>query len=207
MLISQSFISKGIMAKAAALGIGPGLKRPLVQVEEFASEVGSGVKCIISGVSVFIGNRRGLEKNDIVISDGTFETMEETEKRGQTAVVIAVNGRTEAVIGFIDKAKDDACMVMSVLQHVMGIKVYMLTGDNNRTARIIAGKIGIPVENIVADLLPHRKVEFIHRLQRHNEKVAMIGTFVTIFAHRCIFSSLVSYMIYFKEMVLMTHLL
>jgi Cu+-exporting ATPase len=164
------------MAKAATLGIGQGLKRPLVQVDDFASEVGSGVKCSVNGVSVYIGNRRGLDKNNIDISEGTFEAMEKAERRGQTAVVIAVNGRTEAVLGFIDKAKDDACLVMSILQHAFGIKVYMLTGDNYRTARIIAGKIGIPIENIVADLLPDQKVAFIQRLQKQNEKVAMIGT-------------------------------
>jgi len=169
------------MAKAATLGIGQGLKRPLVQADDFVSEVGSGVKCTINGISVYIGNRRGLEKNNIERSRGTFEAMENAEKRGQTAIVIAVDGKSEAVLGFIDKAKDDACLVMSILQHAMGIKVYMLTGDNNRTARIIAGKIGIPVENIVADLLPHRKVDFIQRLQQHNEKVAMIGTLMTTF--------------------------
>lgn len=147
-----------------------------MQVDDFVSEVGYGVQCSVKGVSIFIGNRRGLDKNNIEISSGTFEAMEKAEKRGQTAVVISVNGRTEAVIGFIDKAKDDACLVMSILQHAMGIKVYMLTGDNHRTARIIAGKIGIPEENIVADLLPNRKVDFIQRLQAQNEKVAMIGT-------------------------------
>jgi Cu+-exporting ATPase len=131
---------------------------------------------MVNGFAVYIGNRRGLEKNEIAISNGTFEAMEKFEKRGQTAVVIAIDGRTEAVLGFIDKAKDDACLVMSILQQAMGIKVYMLTGDNYRTARIIAGKIGIPAENIVADLLPEKKVECIRRLQDHHEKVAMIGT-------------------------------
>jgi len=163
------------MAKAASFGIGQGLKRPLVQVDDFVSEVGTGVKSSVDGVSVYIGNRRGLERNKIEISHGTFEAMEKAEKNGQTAVVVAVNGRTEAVLGFIDKAKDDACFVMSILQQALGIKVYMLTGDNYRTARSIAGKIGIPMENIVADLTPDRKVDFIQRLQKQKEKVAMIG--------------------------------
>eukprot|EP00957_Ditylum_brightwellii_P159271 12122908-Ditylum_brightwellii.AAC.1 len=105
---SEHPLAKGIIAKAAEFGIGDGLERPLVPAEDFTSETGKGIKCTIEGHSVHIGNRRCMQSNCIELSPGTLDAMEYLEKRGQTSIVVSVDGRSEAVIGLIDKAKEEA---------------------------------------------------------------------------------------------------
>ena len=133
------------------------------------------MKCLVDGHRIHIGNRRCLESNDISLNSGTHDAMEYLERQGQTAVVVSIDGQTEAVVGLIDKAKDEATLTLNVLQHGLGIKVYMLTGDNVRTARVVAGDVGIPHTNVIADVLPEGKVDAIKRLQEQGETVAMIG--------------------------------
>mmetsp|Transcript_8810 Transcript_8810/g.14251 ORF Transcript_8810/g.14251 Transcript_8810/m.14251 type:complete len:325 (-) Transcript_8810:104-1078(-) len=101
--------------------------------------------------------------------------MEYLENMGRTAVAVSINGRTEAVLGIMDHAKDEAALTVNVLQHVFGIKVHMLTGDNIRTARAVAHDIGIPAANVIADVLPAGKIEYVKRLRSEGERVAMVG--------------------------------
>lgn len=164
----------GITRKASELGIGTDEQFPLKEAEDFIAEVGSGIKCNVGGKAIHIGNRRGLLANQIKISPGTFDAMEYLEKLGETAVVVSIDGKTEAVIGLIDKARDDASLVVRVLGG-MGIKVYMLTGDNERTARVVARDVGIAASCIIADVLPEGKVDCIKKLQADGHIVGMIG--------------------------------
>ena len=150
--------------------------RPLRRPDDFVSETGMGVSCTIDGHRVHLGNRRSLESNEIELRPGTFKAMEYLENKGQTAVVLSVDGRTEAIIGLIDQAKDGAAFTVNLLRKIMGIDVYMLTGDNFRTARVVAAEIGIDPTCVVADVLPEGKVDCIKSLQeRYNGSVAMIG--------------------------------
>ena len=172
-ILSLSLLA--IMLKAKELGIGEGLPRPIMAVENFEAEVGKGVKCIVDGRQVHIGNRRGLDSNGIKITPGTFDAMEHLENRGETAVVVSIDGHSEAVLGIMDQAKDEAALTINVLQHVYGIKVHMLTGDNVRTAKAIARDIGLPAARVVADVLPEGKVEYVKKLRAQGERVAMVG--------------------------------
>lgn len=172
---SEHPIAKAILTKARDLGVGEGQPRPLTNVDNFEAEVGKGVKCTVDNVTVHIGNRRCLKANDINITPGTEDAMEYLENKGQTAVCVSINGRSEAVIGIMDHAKDEAALTVNVLQHVFKIKVHMLTGDNFRTARAVANDIGIPPTNVIADVLPSEKIEYIKRLRFEGEHVAMIG--------------------------------
>ena len=172
---SEHPLAKAVINKAAELGIGEGLSRPLVPVEYFQATTGTGVQCDVEGHTVHIGNRRCLVANDIEITEGTFDAMAHLESRGQTAVVVSVDGRTEAIIGMIDQAKDDAALTLNVLQRALHIKVFMITGDNKRTASVIARDIGIPPDHIIADVMPDGKVDCVKRLQEEGEIVAMIG--------------------------------
>lgn len=93
----------------------------------------------------------------------------------QTAVVISINGTSEAVVGLIDHAKEEAALTVNVLQHVLGIQVFMLTGDNVRTANAVARDVGITATNVVADVLPSEKILFVKKLRQEGERVAMVG--------------------------------
>jgi cation transport ATPase len=168
-------VSPAILLKAKDLGIGEGLRRPITAVENFEAEVGKGVKCTVDGRQIHIGNRRGLEANGIIVTLGTFDAMEHLENKGETAVVVSIDGRSEAVLGIMDEAKDEAALTINVLQHVYGIKVYMLTGDNFRTAKAIARDIGLPVSHVIADVLPAEKVAYVKKLRAQGEHVAMVG--------------------------------
>jgi len=172
---SEHPLAKGVLAQATELGIGEGQERPLVPVENFKSTSGSGIQCKIEDHLVHIGNRRSLEQNKIDITAGTYEAMEYLEDRGRTAIVVSVDGKSEAVIGLMDKARDEASLIVNVLQQDMKIKCYMLTGDNRRTAEKVASDIGISSQNIIADVLPEGKVNCIEKLQAEGHTVAMIG--------------------------------
>ena len=141
----------------------------------FQREEGNvGIKCTVNGHVINIGNRACLEVNGIEIRPGTLDAMEYLEDRGRTAIALAVDGKTEAVLGLIDTAKDEAAFTINVLK-AMGIKVMMVTGDNFRTARVVAADIGISPQNVVAGVLPEGKVDCIKRLQRAGECVGFIG--------------------------------
>lgn len=157
------------------MSIGNGLSHSLSDVEDFEAEIGKGVKCIVENVTVHLGNRRSLAANDINVTPGTFDAMEFLEEQGRTAVVLSINGRTEAVLGLMDHAKDEAALTVNVLQHVFGINCHMLTGDNIRTARTVARDIGIPTRNVIADVMPAEKIEYIKQLRADGEHVAMVG--------------------------------
>eukprot|EP00979_Chaetoceros_neogracilis_P001494 scaffold253_cov267-Chaetoceros_neogracile.AAC.27 len=171
---SEHPLSRGITRKASELGMGTNEQFPLEDAEDFIAEVGSGIKCTVGGKAIHIGNRRGLQANQIAISPGTFDAMEYLEKLGETAVVVSIDGKSEAVIGLIDKARDDASLVVRVLGG-MGIKVYMLTGDNERTARVVARDVGIASSCVIAGVLPEGKVDCIKKLQEDGHIVGMIG--------------------------------
>ena len=156
------------------MGIGDGLERPLVPVKDFSSEIGKGIKCTVLGHRVCIGNQKCMESNEIEISPGTLDAMNYLEERGQTSIIVSVDGQTEAVIGLIDQSKDEASLAVTVLQKAMGIDVYMLTGDNFRTAQVVAKDVGIPSSNVIANVLPEGKVECIQKLQKKH-RVAMVG--------------------------------
>ncbi|GKY95777.1 hypothetical protein MPSEU_000538400 [Mayamaea pseudoterrestris] len=173
---SEHPLAKGIIGKAADLGIGDGLSRPLIRPDDFENEPGAGIRCTISGHRIHIGNRRSLKTNVIAFGTDAMDAMEYLETKGQTAVIVSVDGQAEAVIGLIDKAKDEAATTVNVLRRGLGIDVYMLTGDNIRTARVVASEVGIAPSNVIADVLPEGKVDCIKALQaKFGGGVAMVG--------------------------------
>jgi Cu+-exporting ATPase len=140
------------------------------------SEPGQGIQCTIEGHQVHVGNRRNLKSNKIEFGQDTMDAMEYLENKGQTAVVVSVDGKAEAVIGLMDKAKDEASTTVNVLSRALGIDVFMLTGDNFRTARVVASDLGLSLENVIADVLPEGKVDCIKSLQkRYGDSVAFVG--------------------------------
>ena len=169
---SEHPLAKGILKAAAEYGIGNG-SRKLVQPEKFENDAGLGIRCSVNGRTVHIGNRRCLEKNNLEIRQGTLEAMVSLENKGMTAITLSIDNTTEAVIGLIDQPKDDAAATVAILQQHMGIEVYMLTGDNSRTANIIAKELGI--SNVIADVIPSEKRSCVERLQMEGKRVAMIG--------------------------------
>ncbi len=139
------------------------------KVDKFKAIPGKGITAEIDGEVYFIGNDALMEENSI---DYTMyaEKIHELEEQGKTVMILA----SEKVLGLIavaDTIKESSPDAVRELQK-MGITVYMITGDNERTARAIAEKVG--VTTYFAEVLPQNKVEYVKMLQEKG-RVAMVG--------------------------------
>lgn len=144
----------------------------LYDVEEFNTFGGKGVSAVFNNREVLIGNRNLLEDNIIEISETHEEQISKIELEGKTAVLVAMNNALSGVIGVADTLKENTPKAITELKK-MGLKVAMITGDNQRTAEAIAKDIGI--ENVLAEVLPEDKSAEVKRLQDKGELVAFVG--------------------------------
>lgn len=146
-----------------------GLK--LVQADNFQSVTGKGVTGEVEGQTVAAGNVALLEDLGIDPGDLAAEA-DKLRDEGQTVMLIAIAGKAAGLIGVADPIKESTAEAIRDL-HAEGIKIVMLTGDNQITAQAVAGKLGI--DEIYAEVLPEQKVEVIKKLQADGHIVAMAG--------------------------------
>eukprot|EP00440_Ansanella_granifera_P075009 gb/GFBE01081406.1/.p1 GENE.gb/GFBE01081406.1/~~gb/GFBE01081406.1/.p1 ORF type:complete len:1098 (+),score=217.12 gb/GFBE01081406.1/:1-3294(+) len=135
--------------------------------EAFKASPGRGVEATVLGHSVRIGSLSWLGAGGACISEEAAQAKEiqaRLETQGKTVVFVAVDGRLSLLVALADTVKREARQTIEALQR-MGREVYMLTGDNERTAMAIAQQVGIRKENVVAGVLPSGKAEKIKELQ------------------------------------------
>jgi Cu2+-exporting ATPase/Cu+-exporting ATPase len=138
-------------------------------VSNFGNIEGQGVHGIFNGVEYFVGNVKLMEELKLKFD---FSIIEKYTAEGKTPVILATK---EEVLGFVmvsDEVKEESKQVISDL-HKLGIRVVMLTGDDERAAKYIASLVGI--DDVVAHVLPKDKLEKIKELQRDGKIVAMAG--------------------------------
>lgn len=140
-------------------------------VEAFKAIPGHGVEGMIDGKKYFLGNRRLMEREGIP-SLGAEEHMHRLEEEGKTAMLLACEREILGIIAVADTLKETSEEAVASLQS-MGIAVYMITGDNKRTAHAIAKKVGI--DHVLAEVLPEDKALEVKRLQQGGKNVAMVG--------------------------------
>lgn len=143
----------------------------LIESQEFAAVPGSGVKGYVSDQLVQIGTQRWLKELEI----DTRELQQHSarlESGGKTVIWLAVNGKIAGIMGIADAVKPSSVNAIRTLQK-MGLEVVMLTGDNYRTAEVIAREVGI--KRILADVRPAQKADQIKSLQAEGKIVAMVG--------------------------------
>lgn len=139
--------------------------------EAFESVTGLGVKAVVGGRAVLVGTRRLMRENGI--DSRQFEnTLEALESDGKTAMLVAIGGKAAGIVAVADTIKESSREAVEKLK-AMGIGVYMLTGDNARTAKAIGRQAGI--DNVVAEVLPQSKAEGIAKLRETGKVVAMVG--------------------------------
>ncbi|MEP7115018.1 MAG: heavy metal translocating P-type ATPase, partial [Ilumatobacteraceae bacterium] len=142
-----------------------------IRAEAFESVPGHGATATVSGRRVVVGNRRLMEREGIDL--GTLaDRREELAENGRTAVIIGIDGRAVGLIAMADAPRDTAAPAVAALK-ALNIDVVMLTGDNEATARRIAGILG--VDTVIAEVLPGDKSAKIAELQAEGRKVAMVG--------------------------------
>lgn len=138
---------------------------------EFQSHTGRGVSGRVDGRRVLIGNEGLLEENGIA-EPSLAGKAQELRGKGQTVILIAVDGRVAGLIGISDSIKASASEALRDLKRG-GLRVVMLTGDSRATADAVAKTLGI--EEFEAEVLPDKKAEVVKRLQRDGRTVAMAG--------------------------------
>ena len=138
---------------------------------EFETIPGRGVRAVSEGKSLLVGTRKLLEENGIDFS-GASAVLEKLEDEGKTAMLMAVDGRAEAVFAVADTLKEQSADAIAELQG-MGVETYMITGDNRRTAAAIAKQVGIG--HVLAEVLPEHKAEEVEKLKAAGRVVAMVG--------------------------------
>ena len=154
-------IVQGIQEKGIELG----------HVQFFEAIPGYGVQATVSGQGVVIGTRKLMQRYGINITS-VLPVMEELEKNGKTAMLAGINGQYAGLVAVADTIKDTSREAVRRLQE-MGIKVIMMTGDNERTAQAIGKEVG--VDAVIAEVLPEGKAEEVKKLQDQGKKVAMVG--------------------------------
>uniref|UniRef100_A0A663M993 Copper-transporting ATPase 2 n=1 Tax=Athene cunicularia TaxID=194338 RepID=A0A663M993_ATHCN len=122
--------------------------------------------------SVLIGNREWMRRNGLHIANDVNDAMTDHETKGQTAILVAIDGVLCGMIAIADTVKQEAALAVHTLKN-MGIDVVLITGDNRKTAKAIATQVGI--KKVFAEVLPSHKVAKVQELQNGRKKVAMVG--------------------------------
>lgn len=142
----------------------------LYETENFKNIVGQGIIAEIENKKYFLGNRKLLIENNIFNLDE--EKISEFEQEGKTVILVADSSKLFGFITLADTIRDDSVELIKKLK-LEKIKTYMLTGDNEKTAKIIAKQLGI--DEIFAEVSPEDKYLKVRELQEKNKKVLMVG--------------------------------
>ena len=143
----------------------------VTEAQEFEAIAGSGVQAYVSHQWVQIGTHRWMTELGID-TKALQQEWERLEYLGKTVVWLAIDGNIEGIIAISDAVKPSSANAIRTLQK-MGLEVVMLTGDNRRTAEVIAREVGI--KRVIAEVRPDQKVAQIENLQAEGKIVAMVG--------------------------------
>ncbi|SMP22247.1 copper-translocating P-type ATPase [Chryseobacterium profundimaris] len=138
----------------------------------FDSITGKGAKADHDNETYYVGNKKLLAENNIAIAGELQDQAEEWGKQSKTVIWFANSKQALAVIAIADKIKETSVQAIREMQE-MGIDLYMLTGDNEATAKAIAEQTGI--KHYKAEVLPQHKADFVKELQSKGKVVAMVG--------------------------------
>ena len=163
---SEHPLAKAIVSKAKEERIA------LSQPSFFKAIKGMGVKGIIDGVEVVVGKPSLLHQGLDSLEPEILQYFMKLQEQAKTVVIVAVNGKVLGLIAIADTLKEDALLATREIQK-MGYKTIMLTGDNRRTAEVIAKQLGI--DEVYAEVMPDEKVSIVRQTQEKYGIVAMVG--------------------------------
>ncbi|MBS3061065.1 MAG: copper-translocating P-type ATPase [Candidatus Diapherotrites archaeon] len=161
---SEHPLADAIVAKAASQNLS------LISPKNFKAVPGHGISADLNGKKFFLGNLKLMARNNIAAEHlkSTFGTLEEA---GKTVMILSDAKKVLGLIAAADAIKSSSKEAVAQLQK-LNIDVYMITGDNERTAKAIAAQAGI--SNVFAEVLPQDKANYVKKLQEKG-KVAMVG--------------------------------
>jgi Cu+-exporting ATPase len=165
--VSEHPLAEAIVQEARVRGLS------IEEPDFFEAIPGKGIKASISNNDLLLGNREFIRENAEAFDDEVVDSKAaDFAASGKTALFLAVNGEMTALLAIADQMKPETPQTISRLKK-MGIKIFMLTGDNEITARAIASQAGI--EEVIAEVLPEFKAEKVAELQSRGMKVGMVG--------------------------------
>ncbi len=162
---SEHPLAQAVVDKAKELNL------TLTATTGFSAIPGHGMKSVVEGKTLLVGNRKLMNDNEISM-DSFAETAASLEGAGRTVIYAAIDGKFAGLIAIADKVRANAKYAVEKLTE-MGVQVAMLTGDNRATAERIAGELGI--ETVFAEVLPGQKADKVKELQSQGKLVAMVG--------------------------------
>ena len=162
---SEHPLAESIVEHAKSKGL------TLSSAEQFKAIPGHGIEGVLQGKKYFLGNRKLMEKFSIQTKEieNQLQTLEE---QGKTAMILSDEGGVLGIVAVADTVKETSKEAIEKLKR-MGLTVYMITGDNKRTAAAIAKPLGI--EHVLAEVLPEQKASEVKKLQEQGKRVAMVG--------------------------------
>jgi len=141
------------------------------QYDKFRAMPGYGIRAVIDEKEIQIGNRKLMASRKIS-TEAAEKDYEILSNEGKTPMFISVNNELAGLIAVADVVKETSKEAVEKM-HKLGLKVIMLTGDNEKTAKYIAKEVGI--DRVIAEILPFQKSEEVKKLQEEGEFVAMVG--------------------------------
>jgi Cu+-exporting ATPase len=141
-------------------------------VEDFEAVTGMGVKGRVSGTHVSLGNAALMKAEGIAVNDAISAEADARCDDGETVMYLAIDGRLAGLVGVVDPVKPTTAKALDDL-HRLGFRIVMATGDNERTARSVAAKLGL--DDVRADVLPRDKARIVEAFQSDGHRVAMAG--------------------------------
>ncbi|MCR4326500.1 MAG: heavy metal translocating P-type ATPase [Candidatus Roizmanbacteria bacterium] len=141
-------------------------------ITQFKAIAGHGVEGLLGTKHIYFGNRRLMKQKSIAIDLQHNKQIEQLEHDGKTVMMLGINTTLVGLIAVADTIKDSAKDAIAVLKK-KNIEVVMITGDNQRTARAIAAKLGI--DRVLAEVLPNQKEAEVKKIQAQGKVVAMVG--------------------------------
>ena len=162
---SEHPLGKSIVNEAEARGL------ELLEMRDFRAYPGHGLKAEIGGRKIYLGNEKLMAEHG-VSTPPHIDEIRNLESQGKTVVLIADVEGLLGAIGVADTLKENSAEAVESLQR-MGIEVYMMTGDNERTAQAMAAQAG--VRHVMAGVMPDEKAAMVEELRRGGKKVGMVG--------------------------------
>jgi len=139
----------------------------------FENVPGRGVRATTAHGEVLVGNPGLMDREGVDVAPAA-DARAELEREGKTAMLVAVDGRAVGVLGVADEVKESSADAVAALRD-RGVTVRMLTGDNERTARAVAERVGIDPALVLAEVLPDEKADVVEDLQAAGDRVMMVG--------------------------------
>jgi len=162
---SEHLLGEAILSEAKNLNLS------LSQPENFKAISGMGIQAQIEGKNIRVGNFRMMVEQGLRLN-GLQKKVEEIQNDAKTAVLIAVGDEVAGLLAIADTVKEMSARAVSEM-HKMGLEVWMITGDNLRTAQAIAEEVG--VDSVLAEVLPGEKAKKVKEIKSTGASVSMVG--------------------------------